>query len=183
MSTTTAPSPPDRTAEYIKFKHYASLTFLIVSPILIALPPRKLDLYTFSLTSAFLLSSNHITRERTGRGITEHLASSVSFKTPSIIRPLPGDRAEEVRAKLRAEKEREAEKRDRKEEEEKKGVVEAIWMGGETEGWKERRLKEEQKALDEGKGYGDLIKEHVWDVWSWGDGKKGGSGGSGEEKK
>jgi hypothetical protein len=45
-------------------------------------------------------------------------------------------------------------------------------MGNEEEGWKERRLREEQKALDEGKGYGDMIKEHIWEVWNWGDAKK-----------
>jgi hypothetical protein len=22
--------------------------------------------------------------------------------------------------------------------------------------------------LEEGKGYGDLIQEHIWDVWNWG---------------
>jgi hypothetical protein len=34
-------------------------------------------------------------------------------------------------------------------------------MGGEKSGWKERRLEEERKALEEGKGYGDLIMEHI----------------------
>lgn len=181
MSTTTTgtdtPTRPDRTAEYQKFKYYTAITFLVASPILIALPPRKLDFYTASLTGAFLLSSNHITRERTGRGITEHLSSRLAFQSPSIVRDLPGDRAEEVRARLRAEREREGKRKI----EEEKGVVESIWMGGETEGWKERRLREEQKALDEGKGYGDLIKEYVWDVWNWGDEK--GKGGGGEEGK
>jgi hypothetical protein len=36
----------------------------------------------------------------------------------------------------------------------------------------ERRIQEEQKALEEGKGYGDLISEYVWDVWSWGKNKE-----------
>ena len=59
-----------------------------------------------------------------------------------------------------------------------------IWMGGEDEGWKERRMEEERKALEEGKTYTDLILEQIWEVWNWdkkkgndetgkGDGKKG----------
>jgi hypothetical protein len=47
-----------------------------------------------------------------------------------------------------------------------------LWMGDETEGWKERRLEEEKKALEEGKGYTDMILEQIWDVWNW-DKKKG----------
>lgn len=64
-----------------------------------------------------------------------------------------------------------------------RGALERVWMAGETEGWKERRLEEERKALQEGKGYGDLIKEHVWDVWTWGESKKGGAGKEGESKE
>jgi hypothetical protein len=62
------------------------------------------------------------------------------------------------------------------------GIVQRVWMGGESEGWKERRLREEQKALSEGKGYGDLIQEHIWDVWTWG-GKDGKDGKAGEGVK
>ncbi|KAK2753154.1 hypothetical protein FQN54_007980 [Arachnomyces sp. PD_36] len=176
-TTTTTPTPPDRAAEYVKFKHYAALTFLFASPVLIALPPRKLDFYTFSLGGAFLLSSNHITRERTGRGITEHLSS---FSSNSFSTIPNNERAEAVRARLRAEKELKGETLGLKDAEkekagEQRNVVEKIWMGGEEEGWKEKRLKEEQKALDEGKGYGDLIQEHIWEVWNWGK--------SGEEEK
>ena len=46
--------------------------------------------------------------------------------------------------------------------------AERLWMGGEAAGWKERRLREEQEALAEGKGYWDLIAEQVWEVWNWG---------------
>ena len=62
----------------------------------------------------------------------------------------------------------------------KRGVIGRIWMGGEEEGWKERRLEEERKALEEGKGYTDLILEQIWEVWNW-DKKKG--KGEGEEGK
>lgn len=57
-------------------------------------------------------------------------------------------------------------------------VLSRIWMGDEKEGWKERRLEEERKALEEGKGYMDMIFEQIWDVWNW-DKKKG----EGENRK
>lgn len=33
-------------------------------------------------------------------------------------------------------------------------------MGGEKEGWKERRMKGEREALEKGEGYGSLIAKH-----------------------
>jgi hypothetical protein len=34
--------------------------------------------------------------------------------------------------------------------------------------WKEERDRKEIDAAQEGKGYGDLIMEQIWDVWNWG---------------
>ena len=61
-----------------------------------------------------------------------------------------------------------------KEGEEKRGVLGKVWMGEEKEDWKVRRLEEERKALESGKGYADLIVEQIWDVWNqtWKGGKK-----------
>jgi hypothetical protein len=171
-----------READYLRFKHYAALTFLIASPVLIALPPRKLDHLTVLLAGAFCVSANHLTRERTGRSIVDRIEARIA-KAPSLVSDLPSQRAQEVQAKLRAAREAQIREgglvgeeleRLKARQAQEKGVAERIWMGGETEGWKERRLREEQKALEEGKGYGDLIKEHIWDVWTWGqkDGNK-----------
>lgn len=113
---------------------------------------------------------------------------------------LPTEKAQEIQAKLRAARDariREGEEGGSeessslsKEELDKlkarqamdRSALERVWMAGETEGWKERRLREEQQALDEGKGYGDLIKKHIWEVWNW---EKSGKDGleSKEEKK
>ncbi|PGG96088.1 hypothetical protein AJ80_09876 [Polytolypa hystricis UAMH7299] len=182
---TSQPSTPsstviNRVEEFKRFKHYTALTLLVASPIIIALPPRKLDFYTISLGAVFLISANHLTTVRTGRSITANIFQ------PSFIQPLPSEKAQAVHAQMRAA--REAQIRDAaitglSEEEVEKlkkrqqpGVVERVWMGGETEGWKEKRLREEQEALDEGKGYADLIVDHIWDVWTWGkkDGEEGG---------
>ncbi|KAA8648180.1 hypothetical protein EYZ11_000544 [Aspergillus tanneri] len=165
-----------READYERFKHYAAMTFLVASPVLIALPPRKLDPLTVLLSTAWCVSANHVTRERTGRSIVERIESRIA-STSSVAGELPSDRAQEIQATLRAARDarvhegslvgEELEKLKARQRQEK-SILEQVWMGKETEGWKERRLREEQQALDEGKGYGDLIKEHIWDVWTWG---------------
>lgn len=177
MATSTQSQPDiqvQREKDYERFKNYTAITFLIASPVLIALPPRKLDHLTVLLASAFCISANHVTRERTGRSIVDRLESKLTTR-PAIFRELPTDRAEEIQARLRASREKqireakgeELEKLKAREAQEK-GIAQRVWMGGESEGWMERRLKEEQKAIDEGKGYGDLIMDHIWDVWNWG---------------
>jgi uncharacterized protein YdaU (DUF1376 family) len=62
------------------------------------------------------------------------------------------------------------------------GLVERFWMGGEKEGWQEKRLEEERKAIESGKGYGGLIADQVREVWKGkGDGE-GGKKGEGERQ-
>ncbi|KKK19773.1 hypothetical protein AOCH_003187 [Aspergillus ochraceoroseus] len=156
-----------RDADFRRFKTYAAITFLVAAPVLIALPPRKLDHLTVLLGTAFCVSANHLTRERTGRSILDRIESRVAAHSTHspipgfTIADLPSERAQEIQAKLRAT--RDAQIRDGSvvgEEWERlkarqlqdQGVVERVWMGGETAGWKERRLREEQRALDEGKG-------------------------------
>lgn len=172
------PNPPQsqvdiqrkREEDFERIKTYTAYTFLIASPILIAIPPRKLDHFTVLLGSAFCISANHITRERTGRSILDRLNTR-----PAILRELPSARAEEIQARLRASREKqvreamgeELEKLKAREAQEE-SVAKKVWMGGEKEGWLERRLQEEKKAIEEGKGYGDLIMDHVWEVWNWG---------------
>ena len=72
-----------------------------------------------------------------------------------------------------------------KEGEEKRGVLGKVWMGDEKEDWKARRLEEERKALESGKGYADLITEQIWDVWNqtWSGGKKAEEKGKKDEAK
>lgn len=191
MSTATTTTPPPsgddqpsqnalREADYIRFKNYAAIGFVVASPVLIALPPRKLDNLTVLLTGAFLISANHLTREYTGRSIVERIDDRISrSKSPmaAITDPLPSERAHEIQAQLRAARDAQLKsnnlvsdeiERLKRQQQQEKGAVERIWMGDEKPGWKERRLEEERKALEEGKGYGDLIMEHIWDVWNWG---------------
>ncbi|PLB37262.1 uncharacterized protein BDW47DRAFT_38962 [Aspergillus candidus] len=192
---TDQPSTADlRKADYERFKDYVAYGFVLGAPILIALPPRKLDHFTALLTFSFLAGVNHTTRIHTGRSALEHLMSSRGESKPEGSSSggggwgMPTKRAEEIQAKLRAAREAQIQAEEarlaaaganraaaeeeleklRARREQEKGVVEKVWMGGESEGWKEKRLREEQKALDEGRGYGDLIRDHIWDVWTWG---------------
>ncbi|MCJ1403299.1 hypothetical protein MMC11_006522 [Xylographa trunciseda] len=179
----TDPRPPAPSPNaFTSATHALSLTLLVAAPLLVVLPPRKLDLYTFSLSSAWLVSANHLTTVRTGASIASHL----SQRFARVGDGLPSERARHVQARLRAEKEerarvadaerarrlgRDGQARMQQEEGEQGGVLaaaEKLWMGGEEEGWKARRLREEQEALAEGKGYWDLIAEQVWEVWNWG---------------
>ncbi|KAI5291920.1 hypothetical protein KEM52_000034 [Ascosphaera acerosa] len=174
---TSQPLPPDelarrRAEEFARMKRYISMGFLVASPVLIAMPPRKLDAYTVLLCGAFAISANHLITERTGMGVGEHLVRKM---TPTVAKPLPSERAEQISAQLKAA--REAQLRDpntsveelerlRRRTQQSKGVLERIWMGNETDDWKQRRLEEEARALEQGKGYWDLICDYVRDAWS-----------------
>lgn len=181
-----------RQNDYFKFKRYAAWTFIVAAPILIAAPPRKLDLNTAALSAAFGVSANYLYKDSNphGRGLIDDLGvkyfgtSPVSTQTTStsssegklsnLFNTLPTEKAQQVQAQLRAAKEssiksqEELEKYQSAKRFEDRSIPEKIWMGSETENWKEKRLREEQEALDEGKGYGDLIMDHIWEVWNWG---------------
>ncbi|KAI5304310.1 hypothetical protein KEM56_006642 [Ascosphaera pollenicola] len=174
----TQPMPPQdlarqRAEEFAKMKRYAAIAFIVATPVLIAMPPRKLDLYTVSLCGAFCISANHLTADRTGMSIGEHISTRMM---PNAMKQLPSERAEQVQAQLRAQ--REAQMRNpnitpeeyeklKKRTEQSKGTLERIWMGGESEDWKRRRMAEEAKALEQGKGYWDLITDYFKDAWHW----------------
>jgi hypothetical protein len=61
-------------------------------------------------------------------------------------------------------RQKDAEKQSQKE----RGIIEKVWMGNEPDDWKVKRDQKEKEALEEGRGYGGLIMDQIWDVWSWG---------------
>ncbi|TKA70520.1 hypothetical protein B0A49_07499 [Cryomyces minteri] len=174
-----APQPPTRpptTAETEQFRsltHNLSLGLLFLCPAIALLPPRKVDFYTFGLGTAWLVSANHLTRERSGRSILQHFHHATSQDGGS----LPTEKARELQRRLKEERLLRAQPSgqgsergdvDQVDKEGKSlGIVERVWMGSEKEGWKERRLREEQEALDEGRGYGGLIMDQIYEVWNW----------------
>jgi hypothetical protein len=142
-STTTTTLPP---AENLA-PYRISLLLVAACPVLIAIPPRKLDLFTFTLGTTFLISLNQVVTTRSGRNIYEHLPR---------FDGLPTDKAREVKRQLR---------RGEKGGIDERGVLEKVWMGDETKGWRERRMREEQKRLESGEGYWDLIMDQIKEVW------------------
>lgn len=78
------------------------------------------------------------------------------------------EKAQQTRELLRRQRERreaalllEEQRRLRDEREKARGPLEKLWVGNEKENWREERRKKEEEALAEGKGYGDLILEHI----------------------
>lgn len=59
-------------------------------------------------------------------------------------------------------------KSEEEERRKKMGILEKVWMGNEGDDWKAKRDQREKEALEEGKGYGHLIMEQIWEVWNWG---------------
>ena len=142
------------TDSYHKFVHNTSIAMLFVAPVLIALPPRKLDFYTFTLGGIFAVSGNQLLRERNGVGILGLLPGR--SMEASVVAASQGRILEEPVKTDPAVKEIMREAR-------QKPIV--------REDWKERRLKEEQEKLDQGEGYGGMIMDQIWDVWNWGEKK------------
>jgi hypothetical protein len=181
------PTPAQReamTTSYHAFLHNTSLTMLFLAPALIALPPRKLDLYTLALTGSFVASANHLTKERTGRGLLGNLSSFSSHHQHQHQQPIEAQgqktKAEDFAEKYRAEKERRrlldeptsmSSPAGTRPPSALEAAAKELWMGGETEGWKERRLHEEQEKIAQGEGYGSMILGQIWEVWNWGEKK------------
>lgn len=171
------PIPPEQRlaleqqARYQRIVRNLAIGGVVLCPIIAILPPRKLDLYTFTLGVGFYLSADHLCTLNTGRGLVQQF-------TPMRAVDLPTERAKEMQKIIREEREKGRRLEGREEE---KSVLGKLWMGDEKEGWKERRLEEERKAIEEGKGYMDMIFEQVWEVWNWD--KKKGSGEEGGKKE
>lgn len=146
------------TDSYHRFVHTTSLAMLFVAPVLIALPPRKLDFYTFTLGGIFAISGNQLLRERNGVGILGLL--------PARGEPGSGMEASIVAASQGRRILEEPIITDER-------VKEVMRQGRQKvdEGWKERRLKEEQEKIEQGEGYGGMIMDQIWDVWNWGEKK------------
>ncbi|KAE8444964.1 hypothetical protein EG329_014092 [Mollisiaceae sp. DMI_Dod_QoI] len=177
--------------------HNVSWGALIVCPILIAVPPRKLDIYTLALLTGTFLGGNQLSREYTGISMVQRLQNRLnSFHVPELP-----PKALETQKRLKEEKEfrerrrlglqanedlarrQEAElkagvleevERKRIEDAQKarkdaeRTVLEKVWMGSEGADWKAKRDQREKEALEDGRGYGGLIMDQIWEVWNWG---------------
>ena len=131
---------------------------------MIALPPRKLDFFTFGLGGATLYSANFLLREQTGRSIWQHINRSQLSQEPLKFESLPAtERANLSRELAGAESEL--------------GRVKGEGIGGigvteevksQRDVWKAERAREIKEDVEEGKGFGDMIVDQIWEVWNWG---------------
>lgn len=178
--------PVDDEAFRQKVIHYTSWACLISGPILIALPPRKLDLYTFGLLLCTFVGGNEVSRQQTGISMINRIGQRLT-RSMSVLPPQALD------LQKRAREERERSLHDLEKWRTKNGTLDSsqqttnlspslpsheriskqnssfwknIWMGGEGENWKEERLRREKDALSSGKGYFDLIQEQIQEVWN-----------------
>ncbi|KAH7377496.1 hypothetical protein BKA64DRAFT_253241 [Cadophora sp. MPI-SDFR-AT-0126] len=183
MSTTTTTTPPSNSRESL-YRNVA-LGAVIVCPIIILIPPRKIDIYTVALTAGFFAGGNHLAAHYTGTSIAQRFGNRMESMSSHALPP----RALETQRRLREERERReagtltsptstldaaddkgvlAQVRKKEAEDKERGLLEKVWMGGEGPDWKAKRDQREKEALDEGRGYGGLIMDQIWEVWSWG---------------
>ncbi|KAL8715409.1 MAG: hypothetical protein Q9220_000743 [cf. Caloplaca sp. 1 TL-2023] len=132
------------------------LTLLITTPLLALLPPRKLDMYTFSLGAAFVLSAEELTygraSSRFARPLPQHAppqpdTQEETFPVPSSQTTPHSDKQDTSGGGVQA-------------------LARRLWFGAETpQSWKQQRAREEREALEDGRGYGDLIGDSVREVF------------------
>ncbi|RDW88459.1 hypothetical protein BP6252_00491 [Coleophoma cylindrospora] len=165
MATSTTPPASDAQAQ--KLKSAVALGALIVCPIVMALPPRKFDVYTLGLLSLTAVGANQVCADYTGSSILERQQRWndrwANDSLPEKAREMQKRLREEKAARLGASMEAAAAAK-----EDERTVLKKIWMGDAPEDWKEQRDKREREALEEGKGYGGLIVDQIWEVWNWG---------------
>ncbi|KAK3080760.1 hypothetical protein LTS18_013433 [Coniosporium uncinatum] len=174
------PQPPTRpptsseTEQYRTLIRNASWALLIACPLVMALPPRKLNIPTLGLGITWLASADHITYEKTHKSIWQHISPF------SAANQMPTEKAREYQRAMR--EKREAEEAAETIEKERT-LVQKVWMGGEKEDWRRRRAEEDRRKIAEGQGFGSMIMEQIWEVVTWGKGGKEEEGGEGTEGK
>ncbi|KAM7195290.1 hypothetical protein V8F33_006798, partial [Rhypophila sp. PSN 637] len=167
--------------------HNAAIGVAVLGPIAILLPGKsrfKFNIQNSILGTGTFWAYNQLAHDYTGKSIVARSNERWGAILSAGSGALPSQ-AEKNRQLILAEKERlrrvkeglpplTSLEEEKKKAEEKKGVLTKVWMGDEKEDWKEKRLEEERKALEAGKGYSDLIVEQIWDVWNqtWRGGKK-----------
>ncbi|KAF2865509.1 hypothetical protein BDV95DRAFT_586545 [Massariosphaeria phaeospora] len=167
---------------YDKITRNLAIGGVVLCPLIVLMPPRKLDLYTLSLGFGFYWSADHLSATYTGRSIIETVGSKL-LRSP--VSSMPTERAREAQQLLKEKDDIEKGKlalREGGKKKEERDILRRIWMGDETEGWKERRMEEERRAHEEGRSYASIIMEQISEAFNLGK-KDGEEGKSNEEKK
>lgn len=166
--------------------HYGAWGTAILSPVVLMMPPRRVGFQAIVLATGTFAAVNLLVYDYTGTTLMgryrERFSAAKSATTTAVTTQndatsfLP-EKAQRTQELLRLEALRreaalpEAERRKVQEAREKReaanrGFFSSLWMGDAKEGWKEERRRKEKEALEEGKGYGDLIVEQVKEVFT-----------------
>ncbi|KAJ2975262.1 hypothetical protein NQ176_g5613 [Zarea fungicola] len=172
MATTTAqPEPPQRPQSQVLDN--VAIAFAVGTPLVMLLPPRKMDLRFFVLAATFSLSTNHLCKSWTGQSIYGRFTSRVNSTFDTSL-PEGARRTQQL---LKEHREREAAEKGLLSSTQGKDrtLIKDIWLGGEDDDWKQKRAEEHRKSFEEGKGLSDIIFEQIGDVFSgnWRKTKKG----------
>ena len=139
--------------KYAQATRIAATVAVVACPVLILLPPRKLDFYTIALIGTTGYSANHLIRESTGRSIWQRVMLQ---QNDPCIQSVPTT-SRSLAAEIQAQSRRPESPKDH--------------VGGlhkQREEWKTQRKKEIEEEIEEGKGFGDMIVDQIWEVWNWG---------------
>ncbi|KAL9003884.1 MAG: hypothetical protein Q9188_003270 [Gyalolechia gomerana] len=160
-------APTSPSAKYSPPLRPLFLSLLVATPLLAVLPPRKLDLYTFMLGFTFVVSAEELTYgSASGRSAPrpqpQPFAASPQDAKENVPIVAQSEAAQRYKVSERAPHDVKADliRRERAETG-VKGLARKLWYGSETEGWKERRMREERETLEEGRGYVGLIADAV----------------------
>lgn len=164
------------------FVYYSCLAVTVGVPIVIAMPPRKLDPYTFGLAIAWCASTGVVLEQRTGHGLVWHVGSLLPSQSNAERRAKEEAQREEKRMRaellrggvargMQADEKEGLVEQVRQHEEAKKmgerGIVKRLWMGREGDDWIEKRAEQEREALDDGRGYQGLIMDYIKEAFGF----------------
>lgn len=136
-----------------------ALAVLIVCPLILALPPRKFDLYTMGLGGAWIYSANFLYSEGQQGRLHRNLP---------IFRNVPL----EVRQKREQEWIKRQEAIALAERQRREVVIEGQKARPITE--RERQIAEDNRKLEEGEGLTGIITDQIREVWYQRKGNDGG---------
>ncbi|KAG9228051.1 hypothetical protein BJ875DRAFT_478541 [Amylocarpus encephaloides] len=186
-STTPQQAQNDNARKQAQLIHTASIAVVVLCPIVLALPPRKLDAYSAALVSLTFVGGNQLAQEYTGRSILTRIQHFGTERPPRAEAPIPISEnalAQSMQERIALGKDKMSGKPNSEpftkdgaalssqilDEVARKQIIDGQKRIAKP-AWKEERDRKEKEMLEEGKGYGDLISEQIWEVWNWGSDK------------
>ncbi|WYZ38973.1 hypothetical protein EsH8_III_000887 [Colletotrichum jinshuiense] len=145
--------------------HNTAIAAAVICPLIMLIPPRRVDWRFFMLTTGFSASTNQLAYDWTGQSIYQRVQSRFARMFPTAL-PEQAQRTKQLLREERMRREGLTEEQMRAIEYKKRNLAQRLWYGNEPEDWDAKRGQEHAKALAEGKGLGDLIAEQVSEVWA-----------------